>query len=147
MDDEREGQGLNPSQRRHLLTSCQYADKLLSEIEAVLAASQSKSPFPKYKSDISPAQAKVVQDYISRMRAQVVRILAGQGIQIPAPMFGSAHSIRVTLSFVDIAFDEVRAKRMAGYGKLPPSVATELAGLADEMQGIVSRLGTYLSHG
>ena len=147
MDDEREGQGLNPSQRRHLLTSCQYADKLLSEIEAVLAASRSKSPFPKYKSDISPAQAKVVQDYISRMRAQVVRILAGQGIQIPAPMFGSAHSIRVTLSFVDIAFDEVRAKRMAGYGKLPPSVATELAGLADEMQGIVSRLGAYLAQG
>jgi hypothetical protein len=62
-------------------------------------------------------------------------------------MFGSAHSIRVTLGFVDIAFDEVRAKRMAGYGKLPPSVATELAGLADEMQGIVSRLGAYLAQG
>jgi hypothetical protein len=34
MDEERESQGgLNPFQRRHLLTSCQYADKLLSEIE------------------------------------------------------------------------------------------------------------------
>ena len=65
MDDEPEGQGLKPFQRRHLLTSCQYADGLLSGIEAVLVASQSKSPFPKYKPDISPAQAKVVQDYIS----------------------------------------------------------------------------------
>jgi len=140
MDDEREGQGLNPFQRRHLLTSCQYADKLLSEIESVLVASQSKSPFPRFKPDISPAQAKVVQDYIARMRAQLVRILASQGIPIPAPMFGSVHSIRVTLGFVDIAFDEVRAKRMVGYGEVAPGVATEMSGLVDEMQGIASRL-------
>jgi len=41
--------GLNTSQKRHLLTSCQYADKLLSEIEAVLSAASSKSPFPRFK--------------------------------------------------------------------------------------------------
>ena len=97
---------LNPSQRLHLLSSCQYADKLLSEIEATLAASQSKSPFPKFKPDISPAQVKVVQDYIARMRAQLVRILDAQGVPIPAPHIGSVHSIRVTLGFADIAFDE-----------------------------------------
>ena len=147
MDDERQGRGLNPSQRRHLLTSCQYADKLLSEIEAVLAASQSKSPFPKFKPDISPAQAKVVQDYIARMRAQVVRILESQETPIPAPMFGSVHSIRVTLNFVEIAFDEVRPQRMAGYGALDPDIATELSGLVDEMQGIASRLDCYLAQG
>jgi GTP-binding protein EngB required for normal cell division len=147
MDDHRERQGLNPSQRLHLLTSCQYADKLLSEIEAVLVASQSKSPFPKFKPDISPAQAKVVQDYVSRMRAQVVRILENQGIPIPAPMFGSVHSIRVMLTFVDIAFDEVRAKRMVGYGEVAPGVATEMSGLVDEMQGIAARLGAYLAQG
>jgi GTP-binding protein EngB required for normal cell division len=148
MDEERESQGgLNPFQRRHLLTSCQYADKLLSEIESVLVASQSKSPFPKFKADISPPQAKVVQDYIARMRAQIVRILESQGIPIPAPMFGSVHSIRVTLGFVDIAFDEVRPKRMAGYGEVLPEVATELSGLVDEMHGIASRLESYLVQG
>jgi hypothetical protein len=61
---------LNESQRRHLLSSCQYADKLLAEIEDTLAASQSKSPFPKYRPDLSPAQSKVIQDYIAVMRAQ-----------------------------------------------------------------------------
>ncbi|HZT32535.1 MAG TPA: dynamin family protein [Bryobacteraceae bacterium] len=147
MDDEFDGHGLNPFQRGHLLTSCQYADKLLSEIEAVLSASQTKSPFPQFKSDISPAQAKVVQDYIARMRAQIVRILESQGIPIPAPKFGSVHSIRVTLGFVDIAFDEVRPKRMAGYGKVAPNAATELSGLVDEMQGIASRLDAYLAQG
>ena len=147
MDDAREPGHLNPSQRLHLLTSCQYADKLLSEIETMLVASQAKSPFPKLKPDLSPAQAKVVQDYISRMRAQLVRILDGQGVAIPAPHIGSVHSIRVALGFVDIAFDECRPKRMAGYGELAGTAATELAGLVDEMQGIVSRLDSYLGQG
>jgi GTP-binding protein EngB required for normal cell division len=145
MDEAREPGHLNPSQQLHLLTSCQYADKLLSEIEATLAASQSKSPFPKFKPDISPAQAKVVQDYIARMRAQLVRILDSQRVPIPAPRIGSVHSVRVTLGFVDIAFDECRPNRMAGYGHLADASATEIAGLVDEIQGIVSRLSSYLA--
>src|SRR5437867_6653512 len=147
MDDAPEFGHLNSSQRMHLLTSCQYADKLLSEIEATLVASQSKSPFPKFKPDISPAQAKVVQDYIARMRAQLVRILDSQGVQIPAPHIGSVHSIRVTLGFVDIAFDECRPKRMAGYGERADTAAIEIAGLVDEIQGIISRLDSYLAQG
>jgi hypothetical protein len=147
MDDARELGHLNSSQRLHLLTSCQYADKLLSEIEATLVASQSKSPFPKFKPDISPARAKVVQDYIARMRAQLVRILDSQAVPIPAPHIGSVHSIRVTLGFVDIAFDECRPKRMAGYGALAETAAIEMAGLVDEMQGIISRLDSYLAQG
>jgi len=130
MDDARELGHLNSSQRLHLLTSCQYADKLLSEIEATLVASQSKSPFPKFKPDISPARAKVVQDYIARMRAQLVRILDSQAVPIPAPHIGSVHSVRVTLGFVDIAFDECRPKRMARYGALAQTAAIEMAALA-----------------
>jgi hypothetical protein len=113
MDRAPEFGQLNPSQSLHLLTSCQYADKLLSEIEATLVASQSKSPFPKLKPDIAPAQAKVVHDYIARIRAQLVRILESQGVQNPAPHVGSVHSVRVTLGFVDIAFDECRPKRIS----------------------------------
>ena len=92
-------------------------------------------------------RAKVVQDYIARMRAQVVRILDGQSVSIPAPQIGSVHSVRVTLGFVEIAFEECRPKRMAGYGKLADSATVEMAGLVDEMQGIVSRLDSYLSKG
>jgi len=147
MDDAPELGHLNGPQRLHLFSTCQYADKLLSEMEAVLVASQSKSPFPKYQPDISSAQAKVVQDYIARMRAQLVRILDSQGVPIPEPNIGSAHAIRVTLGFVDIAFDECRPKRMAGYGELADSAAVQIAGLVDEMQGIASRLGSYLAQG
>ena len=147
MDDAREDGRLNPAQRQHLLSSCQYADKLLSEIEAVLSVSQSKSPFPKFRPDVSAAQAKVVQDYVSRIRAQMLRILEGQGVPIPSPSIGSIHSIRVTLGFVDIAFDECRPKRMAGYGEVPEAVKTGISGLVDELQGILGRLDRYLALG
>jgi hypothetical protein len=80
------------------VSSSQYADKLLSEIEAALVASQSQSPFPKFKPDISPAQAKVVHDYIARLRAQLIRILDSQGVPIiSAPMMSCA-TVPTTIS-------------------------------------------------
>src|SRR5438552_5600270 len=41
-------ESLNSSQKFHLLTSCKYVDKLLSEIESILAASTS-SPLAQYR--------------------------------------------------------------------------------------------------
>src|SRR6266545_3970302 len=137
--------GLNSSQKRHLLTSCEYADKLLSEIEAILAGSTSQSPFPKYKQDLSPAQVKVVQDYLARLRAQMVRILHSQGMTPPGPQADSPHAIRVALDFVDIVFEECRPKYMAGYGEVPESAVPELNGLVNEIQGIVAKLDAFLT--
>ncbi|MGA2131847.1 MAG: dynamin family protein [Bryobacteraceae bacterium] len=130
-----------------MLTSCQHADKLLGEIESILVASASKSPFPKFKPDISPSQAKVVQDYIARIRAQMIRVLASQGIAPPEPPFGSLHSIRVTLGFAGIAFDECRPEKLRGYGEVPEAAAPELNGLAGEMNGLIGRLDGYLAQG
>ena len=139
--------GLNSSQKRHLLTSCQYADKLLSEIEAVLSAASSKSPFPRFKGEIAPAQAKVVQDYVARLRAQMVRVLASQGIQPPVAEFGSVHSIRMTLAFVRIAFEECTPGRMRGYGEVPDAKVQELNGLVGEMTAAAEKLNQYLAQG
>jgi GTP-binding protein EngB required for normal cell division len=135
---------LNSNHKRHLLTSAQYADSLLSEIEAILSSAQSKSPFPKYWLDITPAQAKLVQDYIARIRAQMVQVLKSQGISPPEPHMGARHSIRVTLEFVDIAFDECRAEAIRGYGEVPPSLVPEINGLVDEMRSVVRKLNAYL---
>ena len=139
--------GLNSSQKRHVLTSCQYADKLLLEIEAVLSAASSKSPFPRFKGDIVPAQAKVVQDYVARFRAQMVRVLDSQGIQPPVAEFGSVHSIRMTLAFVRIAFEELTPGRMRGYGEVPESKVQELNGIVGEMTAAAEKLSQYLAQG
>ena len=48
---------LNEAQRRRLFSHAQYADKLLSDIEAILNAADSKSIFPKFLPDVSGPQA------------------------------------------------------------------------------------------
>jgi GTP-binding protein EngB required for normal cell division len=138
---------LNAAQKRHLLSELKHADTLLSDIEAVLAASASKAAFPKYKQDLSPRQIKVIQDYIARLRTQMLRAAEGFDLDRSEPAFGSLHSIRTILTFIDIAFEELRPKYMRGYGAVPESAAPELNGLADELQGIASRLDAYLAAG
>jgi hypothetical protein len=138
---------LNSSHKLHLLSSAQHADKLLGEVESILSASKSKSAFRKYKSSLLPAQVKVVEDYVARIRTQLVRVLEAQGIPLPEPGFESVHAIRVTLAFVRIAFQECTPNRMRGYGEIPESEVRMLNGLVDEMVGAVERLDSYLARG
>ena len=146
METTDDAQGsLNSSQKLHLLTSCQHADRLLTEAEAILAASASKSPFNKYKVDLSPAETKVVKDYIARIRAQMLRVLEGQGISPPAPRFGARHTVRVNLQFAEIAFEECRPEAMRGYGEVPESLVSELSGLVNELCGLARKLSSYLA--
>ena len=74
---------LNSSHKHHLQTSFKYVDELLSDVESILVSSTSKSPFPKYRGDLSPVQIKGVQDYIARIRAQMIQVLKSQGISPP----------------------------------------------------------------
>jgi len=147
MRSEDAAASLNSSQRLHLLSSSQHADKLLADVESILTASKSKSAFRKFKTPLSPAQAKVVEDYVSRIRTQMVRVLESQGIALPEPSFESVHSIRVNLAFVRIAFQECTPDRMRGYGELPERKVRELNGLVDEMVAAVEKLDVYLAQG
>jgi GTP-binding protein EngB required for normal cell division len=136
--------GLNAHQKQHLLSSCQYADKLLSDIEAILQASQSKSAFPKYSGILAPSQARVVEDYLARIRSQILRGLQSQDIAIPQPIFRTLHSLRVTLIFAGIAFEECTADKMGGYGEIPAEVVPELNGLVNEIKAMLDQLNGYL---
>lgn len=138
---------LNSAHKLHLLSSAQHADKLLSDVESILSASRAKSPFRKYKGSLLPAQAKVVEDYIGRIRTQLVRVLESEGILVPEPAFESVHAMRVTLAFVRIAFQECTANRMLGYGAVPESRVLGLNGLVDEMVAAVEKLDSYLARG
>jgi len=138
---------LNESHRRHILTNIQYADKLLSEIEQILVSASSKSPFPRYRVDVTPAQSKVVRDYIARIRAQMLRALEAQHITVPGPQFGAIHAIRNNLSFAQIAITEIGARYMAGYGEVPESAVAGLDGLVTELNALIEKLNAYLAQG
>jgi GTP-binding protein EngB required for normal cell division len=136
---------LSNPQKQHLLSSCQYADKLLSEIGSILHASQSKSVFPKYSGTLAPAQLRVAEDYIARIRAQILSALQSQDIAAPKPAFQTVHSLRVTLMFAGIAFEECTADKMRGYGEVPADVTPELNGIVHEIKALLDQLNAYLS--
>jgi GTP-binding protein EngB required for normal cell division len=141
------GGSLNEAQRRRLLSSAQYADQLLSDVESILNASESKTIFPKYAPDISPAQAKLVRHSIARFRQHLARVMDGLGIVHRGPAFGSLHSIRVTLAFIRIAVQEMAPQYLQGYGELPESAAAQLRGLCAELDGLIARLDSSLAQG
>ena len=143
----RNSSGLNESHVRRLLANLQYADKLLSEIEGVLTASASGSPFPKYAADFTPAQARTIRDYSARFRTQMRRILDGLGIAIQGPQFGGIQAIRVNLAFIRIALRNRVPGNLSGYGPLPESLIPELNGFSEELQGLVNQLDACLAQG
>jgi GTP-binding protein EngB required for normal cell division len=145
--DSSTGSSLNSNHVRRLLVSCEYIDRLLTDIETVLSASSSAALFHKYGDDLTPAQKKIVRDYIARIRAQMARVLAGQEIELPPPQISATHSIRTALDFIDIAAEELRPKYMRGYGEIPPSLVPELNGISGELQGLVQKLNAYLAQG
>jgi GTP-binding protein EngB required for normal cell division len=138
---------LNSNHERRLSVTCRHIDKLLAEMESALNVSTSKLAFPQYAPDLSPAQRRVIEDYIGRIRAQLVRVLDGQGMERPPADIPVSRSLHSYLTLVDIATEELKPEYMRGYGEVPPAAVVELNGIAGELQGLVRQLDQYLMRG
>jgi GTP-binding protein EngB required for normal cell division len=136
--------GMNEFQARCLSVTCQYIDKVIGEIESVLNAAGSKAAFPKFIEDVTPAQRRTIEDYVARIRAQLTRVLDGQGIERPEPIIPASRAVFTALLTIDIAVEELRPSYMRGYGEVPPALVTELEGICGELRGLVSRVNQFL---
>jgi hypothetical protein len=141
--DRRPGQ-LNDPQQRHLRVSCQYVDRLLSDIESVLHAAASKSPFPRYVVDVTPAQSDAIEVHIDRMRSQLLRTLAWQQMEPQPPEIPATRAVLTDLSFVEIAIEEMRPHHMLGYGAVPEDAVNELNGVVDELRSLAEGMQRYV---
>ncbi|MFZ0305580.1 MAG: dynamin family protein [Terracidiphilus sp.] len=135
---------LNANQQRRLYISCFYIDKLLSEIEQVLHETSSPSPFPRHLIDITPAQARVLEDHIRRLREQLLRTLAWQQMKPEPPEIPATRSVLTHLEFIDIAVEELKPKYMRGSGTVPDDAVEELTGVAHELGSIVQSMQRYI---
>lgn len=136
---------LNESQQRRLRITCEYIDKLLSDVESILHVSGSRAAFPKYIPNVPPAQRRTIEDYIARIRARLVQTLQGQHIQREPASIPATRAIHANLTFVDIAVEELRPRYMRGYGALPSEVETELNGIVGELETLVAKLDHFVT--
>jgi GTP-binding protein EngB required for normal cell division len=136
---------LNESQQTRLRITCQYIDKLLGDIEDILHAATSQSPFPRYVVDINPAQIRVVEDHIRRLRSQLVRTIAWQQMKpVPADIRATG-AVLTNLAFVDIAIEELKPHYMQGFGPVPDDAVSELNGVVHELRALVTGMERYLN--
>ncbi len=135
---------LNDPQQNRLRVTCHYIDKLLSDIEHVLHQATSQSPFPRYVMDVSPAQGRVVEDYIRRLRAQLLRALDWQHMKPTHPDIPATRAVLTNLAFVDIAIEELRPSYMRGSGIVPEDAVDELNGVVHELRSLVEATERYL---
>ena len=135
---------LNEGQQRHLRVSCQYIDKLFADIDDTLHAAASKSPFPRYIVDVSPAQIRVVEDYVRRIRSQLLRTIAWQNMEPEPPSIPATRAVLTNLTFIDITIEELKANYMKGFGPVPEDAVSELNGFVHELRSLVTGMQACL---
>ncbi len=135
---------LNQHQKTRLRITCQYIDKLLSDVEEILHAATSQSPFPRYIVDINPAQVRVIEDHLRRLRSQLVRTIAWQQMKPERPDIPATRAVMTNLTFIDISIEELKPSYMKGYGIVPDDAVNELNGVVYELRSLVSGMERYL---
>lgn len=127
---------LNEHHRRRLLVSCQYIDRLLSSIESAVA-DHSASAFPKYIQDMDAQERQEARERAATLRVQLLEFLQRWGIAAPAPAISARHSVLTSLSYIDIAVEELKPRYLGGYGPVPSALVPELASCVEELHGAV----------
>jgi hypothetical protein len=127
---------LNEAHRRRLSVTCSYIDRMLREVEEILHEGASQSPFPQHVVDVTPAQTRVLEDHIRRIREQLLRALAWQNIVPSPPEIPATRAALTHLAFVDIAIEELKPSYMRGSGTVPHDVAEELNGIVHELSSV-----------
>jgi GTP-binding protein EngB required for normal cell division len=135
---------LNEPQQRRLIITCQYIDKLLSSVEHALHSAASLSPFPRYVIDVTPAQARVLEDHIRRIRSQLLRALDWQHMKPEPPEIPVTRAVTTDLAFIDIAIEELRPSYMRGSGTVPDDAVNELNGVVHELRSLVQSMDRYV---
>jgi GTP-binding protein EngB required for normal cell division len=147
MSDETEAHGFSEFHQRHVRTTFQYIDKLLSEAEHTMADAGSPSPFRMHSDDTTPIQRKVTHDYILRIREALRRVMEELNIPPSEPHSGAVWAAAINLMFCSISLNELTPERMRAYGPLSPEAAERLDGIRAELDGLVAKLRTYLGKG
>jgi GTPase Era involved in 16S rRNA processing len=147
MSQETHAHGLSEHHQRHVRTTFQYIDKLLSEAERIMADAGSPSPFRMHADDTTPVQRKVTHDYILRIREAMRRVMEELNIPPSEPHSGAVWAAAINLLYCSISLNELAPERMRAYGPLSEEAVDRLDAIRAELDGLVGRLRTYLGKG
>jgi hypothetical protein len=131
---------LNEPQRRRLITSFQQMDRMLDDIERSFEEARCDSPFRRYRAEINAELENLVRGRLGHLRIRLAQILDARGLSPRAGLIDLKHSVRTTLTFLDIAVTEIEPRYMASYGSLAPTAVAALNEITAELHGTVRQL-------
>jgi len=140
-------QSFSEHHQRHVRTTFQYIDKLISEAEHTMTDAGSPSPFRRHSDDTTPIHRKVTHDYIVRIREAMRRVMEELSIPPPEPHSGAVWAAAINLMYCSISLNELTPERMRAYGPLPAEAADTLDRIRAELDGLVAKLRSYLGRG
>ncbi len=138
-------ESLSSNHARRLSVTCRHIDKLLGDMENAFSGAESKQAFPAYLSDVTPAQRLAIEDYIARIRVQLVGVLDAQGIERPRPFIPVSRCLHTVPTFIRIAAEELQPRYMRGYGRVSSAAATELTRIASELVSLTTEFDRYVT--
>ena len=105
MREDADLHGFTEHPQRHVCTTFQYIDKLLSEAEHTMADAGSQSPFGRHSDDTTPIQRKVTHGYILRIREAMRRVMEELTIPLPEPHSGAVWAAAINLMYCSISLN------------------------------------------
>jgi len=119
-------------------------DGLLKDIESALDTRKTNSIFPKYIHDVRPEEQKTIELLLANFRAQLMAVLTSQSIEVEPPRIKASHAIHTSLTFIEIAIEELSPKRMGGYGPLSTAGASDLEQIMTDLMATAQELHSYV---
>ncbi len=135
---------LTPLHKNALLSTCLYMESRLNEMEPLLAQAKRPSPLDRHVHDLSPAEAKVMEDYFARIRSTMVTCLQKHGIPITVDRVSLRWSLQTSMIDLSIAVAEVAPQRLGGYGELDDAGCQEVLSMQQELDRLLDRVMAYL---
>lgn len=138
---------LNPNQRRSLSVGLQHIAGLLEDMEHALDAAGRPSPFGKIGGHVRPPDAGVLRDYLDRIRRALLSAARRHGLDVQGHVVDVRWAIETQAVAASISVEEMRSRRLRGFGALDPETAREVDRTCDELERTIRELQLFVSGG
>ena len=136
-----------PNHQRYLFSRFHYIDETLGEAIQALAPTDEGRIFKPLVPDATPAQRKILGDYLTQLRFALRKFIEAHELQeIPRSVSG-LWSVRTAVIFAQNAVTELRPDFMRGYGTLDAESVSASERLVAELSTLLKRIGEYLDKG
>lgn len=138
---------LNEAQSRSMRCGFQDIHRRMADLEALIHPGARPSAFSEYVHDLSPTEARVVQDYFARIRTAMLGHLQDLEIPLDVRRMSVRWAIQTGLQFISIAVAEIRPSKLRGYGEVGQETRRDVTRICEDLDRLIDQVMAYLRQG